>query len=296
MGENSMNPLERFHYTWRHPANRDARFRAIVRAALWQTHKRLGGKYWDVVLPGGRFVRGYAHLHTTALLVYAGLYDWNEMNFLLRYLRPGDNFLDVGGNVGVYSLLASSVLMERGEIHIFEPALESLTILEENLNLNALENTRIYPFAVGETEGNVHFTCGRESMNRLIDSDRKDTTEVHQVCLDDEVGDIPFAMGKMDIEGAELPALKGASRMLAAKSPPVWLLEFGDASRAFEYGPEDLITHLRAFGYGLAEYDPDENRILWSTEGWRGTANVLAIAEEQMAAVEQRLRSKGASF
>lgn len=286
-----MDPLGRLRYLWRHPANRGRRLRALARAALWQAHKRLLGRPWDVRLPGGRVLRGYPHVHSTGLLVYAGLYDWAEMRFLLRYLRPGDNFLDVGGNVGVYALLASAALGEKGEIHVFEPAPESLLILEENLRLNRLDNARIHPLAAGEAEGEVRLTQGLESMNRVVGSGGGEASaQVRQVRLDDEVGDIPFALGKMDIEGAELPALRGAARMLAARNPPVWILEVGEAGRAFGYGPGDLAAHLREAGYGLAGYDPEANRLGWAPEAWRASQNVLAIAQDRMKEVEKRLR------
>ena len=288
-----MDPLAKLAYIWRHPANRGRRVRSLARAALWQAHKRLGGRHWDVPLPGGRVVRGYPHVHSTGPLVYAGLYDWAEMRFLLRYLRPGDGFLDVGGNVGVYSLLASAVLGE-GEIHVFEPAPESLAILEENLRLNALANARIHPLAAGEREGAVRLTRGLESMNRVLrargEAEASASHEVRQAALDGEVGHVPFALGKMDVEGAELPALRGAERMLAARNPPVWILEVGDAGRAFGYGPEDLAAHLRARGYGLASYDPDANRLRWAPDAWRTSQNVIAVAEDRMGEAEERVR------
>src|SRR5262249_339561 len=70
-------------------------------------------------------------------------FDYDEMHFLLRYLRPEDNFLDVGANVGVYTILASSVVT-RGEIHAFEPSTQSQLRFQENIWISRLSNVHLH--------------------------------------------------------------------------------------------------------------------------------------------------------
>ena len=152
--------FSRLSYILHHPANQSGRLRALERTALWQLHKRLTGKPWVAVLFGDRKIRCYPDLDCAPLLVSAGLYDFEEMKFLLRYLREDDNFLDVGANVGVYSILASAVITG-GSIHAFEPSFISRERLEENLRLNHIENARIYAAAAGEMEGTVRISCGK---------------------------------------------------------------------------------------------------------------------------------------
>src|SRR5437764_327048 len=116
-------------YVWNHPSNRRARLRAIGRATLWQAYKRLTGRHWDVRLTKDRVLRCHPHNTSASSVLYAGLFDYHEMHFLLRYLRPRDNFLDVGANVGVYTVLASAVITE-GEIHALEPSSQARRRLE----------------------------------------------------------------------------------------------------------------------------------------------------------------------
>ena len=89
------------------------------------------------------------------------------------------------------------------------------------------------------------------------------------VRLDDEVGSVPFALGKVDVEGAELFVFKGAAKMLKAHNPPVWIVEFGDASARFGYGGEELARFLQKFGYRFARFEPAGNRLEWNDELWR---------------------------
>jgi len=96
-------------------------------------------------------------------------------------------------------------------------------------------------------------------------------------------------MGKMDIEGAELLAMRGAVRMLEAQNPPVWLLEVSDGCRRFGYSKQDLIEFLQKFGYRVMAYDADQNRLTSGNDRWRTNQNILLIAEAWRDAVEERL-------
>ena len=64
-----------------------------------------------------------------------GLSDWHEMNLLLRYLRPGDEFIDIGANIGIYSLLAGSRVGLDGKVYCFEPDTITFHKLKQNIQL-----------------------------------------------------------------------------------------------------------------------------------------------------------------
>lgn len=284
-----MEPLKKARYVWNHPANKSHQFRALARSSIWQIRKRLFGGYQDVRITDSRVIRCYSHIDNTPLIIYAGLYDFCEMNFLLRYLRGDDNFLDVGGNVGVYSILASSVI-GGGEIHVFEPSAEAREILEENIRINRLENIAVYPCAVGEISGTVKFTKSEESMNHIVVGGApEDFNEVALVRLEDEVADVEFAMGKIDVEGFELQALKGAAGMLEAQNPPVWIVELGEASERYGYKNEELLDYMRKFGYRTVCFDVFENSAKWDDDIWRNSLNAIVVAESKKGEVDKRL-------
>jgi len=213
------------------------------------------------------------------------------MNFILRYLRPADNFIDVGANVGVYTVLASCIVTI-GEIHAFEPSAQALLRLKENIEINNLANVSVHATAVSDLSGHVYLTKNRDSMNHLIKHcDIPNIEMVKSVRLDDEVGGIDFAMGKMDIEGAELLAMKGSVKMLESHNPPIWLIEVNDLARRFGYEKEDLISFLMKFGYIPAPYSAEENRLCRYNKGLEDRQNIFMISESFWNEVEDRIAS-----
>src|ERR1700704_6056429 len=91
-----------------HPVNRSRRVQAIGRWAGWQAWRFIVRRPITVrVWPGVR-ARVYPDWPYSWTAIYLRLAEYDDMMFALRYLRPGDSFVDVGANVGFYSLLASS--------------------------------------------------------------------------------------------------------------------------------------------------------------------------------------------
>ncbi len=272
-------PLTVLSYIWNHPSNRGRRGRALLRAVAWQIYKRAAGGVWDVRLVGNRIIRCYPDNTSASSVLYAGLFDFDAMHFLLRYLRPTDDFLDVGANIGVYTILASSVV-SAGTLHAFEPSSIARRRLQENVQLNGLTNVRIHPLAAAEQAGSLQLTRDRDATNYVVVEQSLERVErVVGQAIQDLVGGVAFALGKMDVEGYELPALKGAARMLEAHSPPIWLLEVSELSAKYGYPQEELVRFLSGYGYRPARYRAEENVLRWDEECWRHQQNVLFVAE-----------------
>jgi hypothetical protein len=136
----------------------------------------------------------------------------------------------------------------------------------------------------------VRFSTELDSMNHIQSAADRPAIEVPCVRLDDVCGDTAYAMGKMDIEGAELLALRGAESMLLANNPPVWLLEFSPCMHRYDTTEEQLVAFLRERGFVLSRYRPAERRLYRSlgADSWNG--NWFAIAESAFSKVEARLR------
>ena len=91
--------------------------------------------------------------------LYCGLHDFSEMGFLLHCLRPGDVFVDVGANVGLYSIYAAK--KKNLQVIAFEPSVFNLELLARNLFLNDLQDhVTIAPFALSDGLGTsvMHMT------------------------------------------------------------------------------------------------------------------------------------------
>ena len=295
MLESSRSPTARdvistLTYIWTHPSNRRARVRAIARAIAWQAFKYATGSYWDIRLTTNRALRCHPNSTSSSSVLYAHLFDYDEMHFLTRYLKTADNFLDVGANIGVYTLLASSVITQ-GIIHAFEPSALARSRLEENVRLNNLSNIQIHPVAVLDRRCDVFLTCGLDCANHIVAAAVQKIEKVDAVPLEEEVGGIEFSAGKMDIEGSELLALQGAKSMLARQNPPVWVIESNKASLRFGYTKKDLIGLLNAWGYVHVTYKADEDRLVWDQEGEIVSQNLLFIAKRFREQVQARLKT-----
>lgn len=146
--------LKTLQHIWGHPNCKSNQLQSIIRFISWQLYKRIYKKPIDIQLIPNVTIRCHPKGYAASHVHYCGLYDYDEMNFLLRYLRSEDSFLDVGANVGVYSLLAASIITS-GEIFSFESLPKNYSRLEENLKLNHFEQAKTYPVAIYDNQGEI---------------------------------------------------------------------------------------------------------------------------------------------
>jgi FkbM family methyltransferase len=276
------------------PANRGRAGRALARAVAWQLWKRATGQPLTILVFDGVRLRCHTDSACASLALYAhgGYCDLGPMRFMERYLRPGDGFLDVGANIGLYSLLAAS-LVGAGRVDAFEPVEPALGRFRENMALNGYSDVRLHALAVTDHGGEVPFTTDYDALNNIaLGAGGERTRMVPCVRLDEFVAGRRYALGKIDVEGRELLALRGAEGLLAEAKPPVWQLELLPLFEASNPGGLDngaLASWLAERGYDLASYDPGRGVLDWSDRPWRRDFNVLAVARRARAGVEARL-------
>jgi len=180
--------------------------------------------------------------------VYARLPDHDEMQVWRRALRPGDLFVDVGANVGLYSLIAAEV---GAEVLAFEPAMYARKQLADNLALNGVV-AEVIPSAVAEKPGTMTLS-GRDSQRLHVGAtDADDGVVVDVRTLDEVLGDRSAAGVKIDVEGAERRVREGGSRALHEGRLGLIQLEWNDTSQKhFGETREPVAELLRAAGYEL---------------------------------------------
>jgi FkbM family methyltransferase len=235
---------------WRHPANRGQRARRLAMWVGWQAWERVVRRPWTVSMPPGLSVELAPHDPVTSGVLYCGLPDWEEMRFVLDYLRPGDVMVDVGANVGLYSLLAASV--DGVQVVAFEPDHAARTMAMANAARNRLTaRIDVRSEAIGSTSARRAFSIGLGPENRLLpdDSAVQGSTGVRTVdcvALDDVVSGA-VALLKIDVEGQEPAVLEGADGLLR-RHRPVVIVEAN--------APVDLTERLTSLGYRWITYDP----------------------------------------
>ena len=147
-------------------------------------------------------------------------------------LKPGQVVVDVGANVGFYSLLAAQRVGPSGRVIAFEPNLTAAARLRENISLNGFGNITVVEVAVADQPGTLRFNCCSDSEGSSLYSmgyyTPAATLEVPVTTLDNYC----FSMGvtrvdvlKIDAEGAEVAVILGARRLLSPATAPTVIVE-----------------------------------------------------------------------
>lgn len=200
--------------------------------------------------------------------LYVGLHEFEEMGFLLHFLRPGDVFLDIGANVGSYAVLAAGACGAR--TIAFEPDPETARRLERNVAINGLGRiVEIRRVALGDGEGEIRFTLGRDTMNRVASAQDQTTQCVRMSTLDAQIGEARPIMMKIDVEGFEERALVGAVHTLQRDSLRAVVIETATPTSR---------EMLSAAGFEEARYDPAQ-RALTPGPGDGAALNVLWVRD-----------------
>jgi FkbM family methyltransferase len=186
--------------------------------------------------------------------------EWEPLETALfaRVLRPGDRVVDVGANIGWFSLLAARLVGPEGQVHSFEANRATFALLEDNLSLNACTNVTAQCQAVGEEPGLARI-APREAGNAGADGvelANGGADAVPLVRLDQVLGEAPLRLLKLDIEGWEAKALRGAEGLLRRAEAPALVFEFTpEFLTAAGDDPRELVAWLTGLGYAVQVVD-----------------------------------------
>jgi FkbM family methyltransferase len=190
-----------------------------------------------------------------SLFLYGAL-EVSETRLVQALLRPGMCMLDVGANIGFYTLVGARIVGRGGVVHAFEPNAVVRTELAANLELNGFHNVVIHNEAMASQSGSVRFYVSTWSENSgissIIPGDGLSAAgeDVPCITLDDFAATLEprhIDVLKMDIEGAELDVIKGGRRLLGRMDAPALLFE--------AVGVEPLVDVLRTLGYHVRKLD-----------------------------------------
>jgi FkbM family methyltransferase len=237
-------------------------------------------------------------------LTYFAIYDEDEIAFLRRTLREGDVFLDVGANVGYYSLVASQ-LVGPGMVHAFEPIPENRGVLRETVERNGIGNIVICPMAVGNSRGTIGLYVGAEDLGNsgwasIVPAQRRRSVVfVNTVTLDAYIaaqGIQRVRLVKIDVEGSEPGVIAGMARLIDGDAAPDILCEVNPWLLGQQGLDSTSITKpLAAAGYEIYRLGASANMPVPPTEPIEQFMNILCTkraAPEGSAASHTRLSRK----
>jgi len=257
-----MNPLLRL---WSRPDFRSNPARAVWRRASWRVRWQLTDSLWQQRFgPGLRIAlprRG-----TAVQIHYSGHSEPETASFVRRFVQPGMTVWDVGAHIGEYTLLAAHGAGVTGRVHAFEANPAMLRVLETNVALNGFTRVTCRGEAVSDRVGEAEFVVQRNSALSSLQGQGggravtgQATIRVPTTTLDAHAA----AHGrpdliKVDVEGAEILVLRGASALLEqpAAAAPVVIFEYSiDTTRALGFDADDALRFLLQRGYAFYRID-----------------------------------------
>jgi FkbM family methyltransferase len=228
-----------------HPLSSRRPLGAYWRYARWQIESRLRREVIYDWMDGAKLVARNGMTGATGN-IYCGLHEFADMAFLLHLLRPGDLFVDVGANIGSYTILASAVCGARSVA--IEPDPASLRALARNIEINGIAGAvRVVEAAASGKAGKARFSVGLDTVNHIASHSSGETREVDAICLDDLLADADPVLIKMDVEGHEPEVVSGARQTLVNPSLSAVITETAD---------QGMQSILNSFGFERAYYQP----------------------------------------
>ena len=189
-------------------------------------------------------------------------YEPEMSRVMFKVIRRGDYVVDVGANVGFFTVFMSKLVGPIGQVFAFEPGDNNLPSLKLNLSLNKVGNVTLseQPLWCAEEEVTFHHCADGTGGNSLWDAglwwenkktrENPNTKKVMATTLDSIVDKHPFRLIKLDTEGVEQKILEGATDILKNRPPPFILLELNPfGAKQFGCDAETLRSFLRQFGY-----------------------------------------------
>jgi len=175
---------------------------------------------------------------------------WTTQVFVMM-LNQAPQFLDIGANVGWYSLIASSVTGGHAHVHAFEPEPTNFKTLQENIQRNEFSNITAWPIALGDSDVKMELFLSEENMgdHRLSPIYGRRSVEVDVFRLDTVMRNIEFVpdIVKIDVQGAEVLVLDGAREVFRRAGDKLAII--------IEFAPECLgMNNARTLVERLAEF------------------------------------------
>lgn len=219
-----------------------------------------------------------------------GGFERDEIEYFTNTLRKGDVIIDAGANIGLYSIIASKFIGEKGMVYAFEPALETFNTLKDNIALNRIINVKYYQMGLSDREWKLNLkipkNCpvGYSDSYKFVDYGDNDIdiasnnsesevinlTSIDLFCENNRILKIDFI--KIDVEATQYQVLLGAKKTLVNnnvlvlfEAPPTVLVK-----TVVNYNQQDTFDLLKSIGYNIyvIECHTQKLKLVKSTEDY----------------------------
>jgi FkbM family methyltransferase len=250
--------LRRLRKLLSHPGFSAEPFTMASRTLAWAGCVASGRSPVFSLTGAGELLRVPANLRFTSVSAFV-LRDWiePELRELAQFVRPSSVFIDIGANIGLYSLKAARLVGRHGAVVAVEPGRAAADLLERNLALNGFANVRLVRAALADKIGTAalyHTPLGDDpqAFSLLTDGSAVEAETVATTTLDALVADAGLATVdclKIDVEGAEPLVLAGGQATLARWRPTVIFEINATLARRSVQAPDAAWRQLAGLGY-----------------------------------------------
>jgi FkbM family methyltransferase len=221
----------------------------------------------------GMRIKGDARDIIQQYIYYFGIWEPHITSWISSCLRPGDSFIDVGANIGYYSLLASRLVGAHGSVVAIEASPKTFLELQTNLILNKLHNVRAINLAASDCQGTLKVFRGHEhniGLTTVLDRQGFELEcEVNAAPLSEIVRPQEIKRArvvKIDVEGAELSVVAGMGPMISTGRPDLEFIIVVDPAALAIRGtaPEGLLKPFFDTGYHAYAVENDYSALSYT--------------------------------
>jgi len=193
------------------------------------------------------------------------VWDPGVTEFVLQNLKPGMVFLDIGANVGYFSLLTANHVAPSGRVIAVEPNPLAFSQLEQNIKRNKVSNITVLHAACADSAASGKLYVSGPSNTGKASFSSKNAESQEFISVDCLPGDtlieklnLPrLDLVKIDVEGAELRVLKGLARSLAKWRPKLIMEVAPQLLKNFSTEPDEILDFVRVRGYSILQSKRD---------------------------------------
>ncbi|HTA77189.1 MAG TPA: FkbM family methyltransferase [bacterium] len=227
-------------------------------------------KLFQILKPKSVMVQGHRMWlddQDTLELATREIYEPFETALFKKELKAGQTVLDIGANIGYYTLIAAKIVGPRGKVYAFEPDPDNFALLKKNVEYNCYANVVLVNSAVSDKNKTAKLFINKTNRgdHRLYDSkDGRPSIPVQTLKLDDYFKklDQKIHFIKMDIQGSEARALNGMKGLIC-KNPRLKLVtEFSPGSLKLNgQNPKNYLKTLIQLGFNLREISEKDGKL-----------------------------------
>ncbi len=200
-------------------------------------------------------------------LIMNGAYEPYTTSVFQKILKPGMTVIDIGANIGYFTLLSARIVGENGKVFAFEPLPQNYKVLSKNISTNNFKNVSAFQKAVSNSAGmlELYFNAKETGTPSLVgkSSSLSMHVSVETVTIDDflkdQLGKVDLI--KIDVEGAEMMVLSGMLGIIKSSPSARIICEFcPDVLTRSGTDPLDYLKYLNSIGFKHI-YVMDDDRL-----------------------------------